>query len=144
MESSNIHGGEEECSSSESGWTTYLASSIHGTDDDDNNNSSSERIRCKSYQNQYVEDGESDDSMASDASSGPSHQGNHPCRIPVRSSHGYGDCKNVRGGRDNRKDLSKEHSKRAEKTKSTKEEPGHKGKSLIGNAFSRGKFRKSK
>nr|POF12134.1 hypothetical protein CFP56_42330 [Quercus suber] len=48
MDSSQMFGGTEECQSSESGWTMYIGSPIYGDDD-------------------------SDDSMASDASSRPSH-----------------------------------------------------------------------
>ncbi|TYI51947.1 hypothetical protein E1A91_D12G211400v1 [Gossypium mustelinum] len=33
MESSKIYGGIEECHSSESGWTMYIGSPIHGGDD---------------------------------------------------------------------------------------------------------------
>ncbi|KAK8695007.1 hypothetical protein V6N13_072549 [Hibiscus sabdariffa] len=54
MEPSEILGGAEECHSSESGWTMYIGD----TADDDATLAS-----------------ETDDSMASDASSGPTHQG---------------------------------------------------------------------
>lgn len=137
MESSKInHGGEEECSSSESGWTTYIASTY-----DDSNSSSESKGYKNNYQNEYVEDGESDDSMASDASSGPSHHQCRPLQSPLITSHGFGNLSNVQG-KDNRK--GEQHNKKAEKMKSTKEEPGYKGKSLLGNAFSRGKNRKNK
>ncbi|KAA8529272.1 hypothetical protein F0562_033929 [Nyssa sinensis] len=68
MESSKILGDTEECSSSESGWTMYIASPIHEYNnyddiDDDNNHSTDEKGD--------EDDDESDDSMASDASSGP-------------------------------------------------------------------------
>lgn len=133
MESSKviIHGGEEEeCSSSESGWTAYIASTY-----DDSSNSSSERKGYKNYKNDYVEeDGESDDSMASDASSGPSHHEYRPLQSPLIRSHVQ--------GKDNRR--NGEHNKKAEKMKSRKDEQEYKGKSLLGNAFSRGKTRKNK
>ncbi|KAL2338252.1 hypothetical protein Fmac_012698 [Flemingia macrophylla] len=60
--------GAEECQSSESGWTMYIGSPMQ--DSDDNSDSSDE------YENSTQacpQDDESDDSMASDASSGPSH-----------------------------------------------------------------------
>lgn len=80
MESSQLFGGAEECHSSESGWTMYLGSHIHG-DDDDNQHSyekddddDDDDYDGGNGKNYYHEDG-SDDSMASDASSGPSNQG---------------------------------------------------------------------
>ncbi|KAG8654253.1 hypothetical protein MANES_05G115400v8 [Manihot esculenta] len=57
MESSQLFGGAEECHSSESGWTMYLGSHIHG-DDDDN-------------QHSYEKDDDDDD----DYDGGPSNQG---------------------------------------------------------------------
>lgn len=77
-----------EFSGSESGWTTYIGSPIHnGTYDDDDEEQS---VDMEDYGNKYknvhddkgenndendgdVDYEESDDSMASDASSGPSH-----------------------------------------------------------------------
>ncbi|KAK8287894.1 hypothetical protein V6Z11_D07G085300 [Gossypium hirsutum] len=78
----------EECSSAESGWTQYLVS--HKED------------RYKEYRN--IEDngeGASDDSMVSDASSGPSkHRYKHEDG-KCKGSHGnahhkYGSCKEVK------------------------------------------------
>ncbi|PWA61735.1 hypothetical protein CTI12_AA370550 [Artemisia annua] len=74
MESySNIY--EEECQSSESGWTMYLGSSI---DDDDNDHDSTISNGYHSgYRQKTVaedDDVDTDDSMASDASSGPGLQ----------------------------------------------------------------------
>lgn len=72
MDSSKI---SEECSSSESGWTMYIASPENeddhaGKEDEDDDISEGERGGgCK----RDVEDADSDDSMASDASSGPSY-----------------------------------------------------------------------
>ncbi|KAJ8772196.1 hypothetical protein K2173_027373 [Erythroxylum novogranatense] len=72
MESSKIIGSTEESNSSESGWTTYIGSPLCGDDVEE----------CR-YKGANIDDGnhkncnhadESDDSMASDASSGPSHQ----------------------------------------------------------------------
>ncbi|KAL9364764.1 hypothetical protein Peur_042637 [Populus x canadensis] len=78
MEFSQTLGREEECSGtsgSESGWTSYIASPIKENNfDDDNDDSKNKQGDCR--EGNY----ESDDSMASDASSGPSHP-ELPCRI---------------------------------------------------------------
>ncbi|CAN6702294.1 hypothetical protein ACFX13_046152 [Malus domestica] len=72
--------GTEGCSSSESGWTTYIDSPMQ---EDDAEYSNIEDVGYKNHH--YIayltrkkvgkddNDNESDDSMASDASSGPSH-----------------------------------------------------------------------
>ncbi|KAL7110456.1 hypothetical protein ACP275_05G027600 [Erythranthe tilingii] len=83
MDASKINeGSSEECSSSESGWTMYIASpenqSDHGGDDDDDDVSGYEK--CRRYEKDaadHQDATDSDDSMASDASSGPS--GMHLC-----------------------------------------------------------------
>lgn len=62
-------GSEEECESSESGWTMYIGSHIKDDDGDIDNMDEEGTTRQG-----YPEDDESDDSMVSDASSGPSHQ----------------------------------------------------------------------
>ncbi|GAU23272.1 hypothetical protein TSUD_281670 [Trifolium subterraneum] len=68
-------GAEEECHSSESGWTMYIGSPIKdgNLDDDDDDD------EVDFYQGIHQTKGdagiESDDSMVSDASSGPSHYG---------------------------------------------------------------------
>ncbi|XP_057961802.1 protein SOB FIVE-LIKE 1-like [Malania oleifera] len=81
MESSQVLGVPEECSSSESGWTMYIGSPTHNYDyegedtntedggGDDNNDKDNH-----SDNDDNNDDDESDDSMASDASSGPSHR----------------------------------------------------------------------
>ncbi|KAG6765802.1 hypothetical protein POTOM_029859 [Populus tomentosa] len=78
MEFSQTLGCKEECSGtsgSESGWTSYIASPIKENNfDDDNDDSKNKQGDCR--EGNY----ESDDSMASDASSGPSHP-ELPCRI---------------------------------------------------------------
>lgn len=68
--------GEEECQSNESGWTMYIGSPIDhedGNSDDDDDDDG--EVDC--YDEGILADAEveSDDSMASDASSGPSHYG---------------------------------------------------------------------
>ena len=77
MESySNIY--EEGCQSSESGWTMYLGSSMDdNNDDDDNHNSTISNGYRSGYRQKTVaedDDVDTDDSMASDASSGPGLQ----------------------------------------------------------------------
>ncbi|KAA8532818.1 hypothetical protein F0562_033065 [Nyssa sinensis] len=68
MEPSKVLGGTEECSSSESGWTKYIVSSIHEDDNCDDDHSTDKKGDDDSDNNN-----ESDDSMASDASSRPIH-----------------------------------------------------------------------
>ncbi|KAL7149263.1 hypothetical protein ABFS83_05G027700 [Erythranthe nasuta] len=87
MDSSKINeGSSEECSSSESGWTMYIASPEnqpdHGGDDDDDDDDDdvSGYEKCHRYEKDaadHQDATDSDDSMASDASSGPS--GMHLC-----------------------------------------------------------------
>ncbi|KAK8583963.1 hypothetical protein V6N13_109351 [Hibiscus sabdariffa] len=71
MESSEICGGNEECHSSESGWTMYIGSPLQGgggtSEEEDDGGYADETDAGK---HEAVVD--SDDSMASDASSGPS------------------------------------------------------------------------
>ncbi|XP_058010190.1 protein SOB FIVE-LIKE 2-like [Hevea brasiliensis] len=78
MESSQLFGGPEERNSSESGWTMYLGSPINGDDDDDqhgNKDDDDDDDGDGGNGKNYLHEDHSDDSMASDASSGPSHQG---------------------------------------------------------------------
>ncbi|KAF6177010.1 hypothetical protein GIB67_022900 [Kingdonia uniflora] len=83
MESSQILGGTEECCSSESGWTMYIASPMH--DDDDHSDADDNEEEDSGGGNGSVDDDQADgegggddtdDSMASDASSGPSNREN--------------------------------------------------------------------
>ncbi|XVF08866.1 hypothetical protein REPUB_Repub07fG0041100 [Reevesia pubescens] len=82
MEPSKIFGGNEECHSCESGWTMYIGSPIQGGDDDDDDgNSEADDAYVADNNGGFADEtdanheADSDDSMASDASSGPSHQG---------------------------------------------------------------------
>ncbi|KAK8604076.1 hypothetical protein V6N13_096539 [Hibiscus sabdariffa] len=61
MEPSKTYGALEECHSSESGWTMYIGSFVHGGSDEHSEKAA-------------ADDDQSDDSMVSDASSGPRHQ----------------------------------------------------------------------
>ncbi|KAL5544845.1 hypothetical protein UlMin_008629 [Ulmus minor] len=76
MDSSQIFGDDdEECQSSESGWTMYLGSPANGDQIDDDDQQSDDGSdgddHSKKPNHHYHHDGDSDDSMASDASSGP-------------------------------------------------------------------------
>ena len=75
--------GSEECSSSESGWTTYIASPdlleheyADQNNEDDDDDDGDVKIARKGFKKVEQEEAaaDSDDSMASDASSGPSDQ----------------------------------------------------------------------
>ncbi|PPD84856.1 hypothetical protein GOBAR_DD18216 [Gossypium barbadense] len=80
MESSKIYGGIEECHSSESGWTMYIGSPIHGGDDSgDGHSEKADDEGVYGVDNHADEQADSDDSMASDASSA-SLQGKHHYR----------------------------------------------------------------
>lgn len=86
MDPSQVLGDPEKwSSSSESGWTMYIGSQIHhggdddhGDDDDDNNDDDVYFITDKEKHDKRNDNHESDDSMASDASSGPTLQ-EFPC-----------------------------------------------------------------
>ncbi|XP_054807859.1 protein SOB FIVE-LIKE 3-like [Prosopis cineraria] len=68
---SQMLGAAEECQSCESGWTMYLGSpTTHDEDGGDGHSVEDEEEDRKGCEEEV---GESDDSMASDASSGPSH-----------------------------------------------------------------------
>ncbi|CAL0307161.1 unnamed protein product [Lupinus luteus] len=69
MEPYNIFGSGEECHSSESGWTMYIGSPTYDDDGEDIDNGDDEGTIPVNDLEQ--EDHESDDSMASDASSRP-------------------------------------------------------------------------
>ncbi|KAJ4713277.1 acidic leucine-rich nuclear phosphoprotein 32 family member B-like [Melia azedarach] len=79
MESSKVLGGVEECDSSESGWTMYIGSPDDDDDDDDDGHSDDRDYDDDggggSYHDMYANhEDDSDDSMASDASSCPSQR----------------------------------------------------------------------
>lgn len=63
----------EECSSSESGWTMYLNSPMQEDDGECTELESDEHNHHHGRGNECENEQNSDDSMASDASSGPSH-----------------------------------------------------------------------
>ncbi|TYH05169.1 hypothetical protein ES288_A08G061900v1 [Gossypium darwinii] len=113
----------EECSSSESGWTSYLASPM-----EDEFECSEENYNSNHNIRDDVHDGEgnSDDSMVSDASSAPSHHQHNKHKDGQGSSHG--------------KYNSSKHSSRREAKREMKKGSENSGKSkkgLSGQAKSR-------
>ncbi|XVF49829.1 hypothetical protein PTKIN_Ptkin04bG0047500 [Pterospermum kingtungense] len=79
MEPSKIFGGSEEyCHSSESGWTMYIGSLIQGDDsgtsEADNAYAHADDAYAHADETYANHGADSDDSLASDASSGPTHQ----------------------------------------------------------------------
>ncbi|WCJ35741.1 Protein SOB FIVE-LIKE 4 [Euphorbia peplus] len=86
MESSPVLGCREEWSGTESGWTTYICSPVHSVDSEDDGHSFLEwkSYKMGTYSNYICDDIESDDSMTSDASSGPSRV-EFPCTSSERN-----------------------------------------------------------
>lgn len=128
----------------------YIASPISENnpgDDDDDNDNSTERKEYTNFHDDNGGDTKSDDSMASDASSGPRHQGGP--RRTVEGSHSRDDFEHAEG-KGNRRSLGNKRDKQVEKkryaaeTKAAKEEQENKGKSSDDNVNSKGKFRKNK
>ncbi|XVF31652.1 hypothetical protein REPUB_Repub17cG0009700 [Reevesia pubescens] len=108
----------EECSSSESGWTRYLTSPTQDdfecSEDNYNNN---HNIKDDVYDGE----GNSDDSMVSDASSAPSHhQYKHK---DGQGSHSNANVKHDKG------DYTSKHSSRKEAKKEVKKSAENSGKS---------------
>ncbi|CAI9756130.1 unnamed protein product [Fraxinus pennsylvanica] len=131
MDSSKILEGNEECSSNESGWTMYIASPVdeYNLDDEDTDDGSNDKQEDGLHAEDVAGDTDSDDSMASDASSGPSHR--EHLSYHVRGSHCpgvFGHCRD----KDNRKWLSKKHHQQEEKKprdeqiNAAKDKPEHK------------------
>ncbi|XP_060215835.1 protein SOB FIVE-LIKE 1 [Lycium barbarum] len=129
---------KEECSSNESGWTMYIGSPYRDYDndnDDDDDEEEEEGIPKKGYKNvdDHIEDGGSDDSMTSDASSVPSHQG-----VCTNIEQSYG----KHAEKDTRKISSKEQQRQVKKKLSEKnikaaKEDSHKAKSGKGYGYCR-------
>ncbi|TYH24465.1 hypothetical protein ES288_A03G093800v1 [Gossypium darwinii] len=102
MEPSNIFGGAEECHSSESGWTMYIGDAAAdddgdaGTDadhDDDDDDDGDRFDGADESQTDANHEAETDDSMASDASSGPSHRLEQEVEGEEEGRHCYSDKK---------------------------------------------------
>ena len=94
----------EECSSSESGWTTYISSPMEEDEeeviDEVYYEGHSIEKDGRKYVNEYESNKDSDDSMASDASSGPSY--------PQTSNRGRSrECIVLRNGKSESKSKSK-------------------------------------
>ncbi|GLT30806.1 hypothetical protein SLA2020_055920 [Shorea laevis] len=108
MENFKCFSGSEGCSSSESGWTNYISSPMQedaeSSQENDDNNS---HYRNYSYNGDRKES--SDDSMASDASSGPSHQQRKFKN--GRDSHSNSRLKNDKGDYSNKCNSRKEAKK---------------------------------
>ncbi|XP_011021139.1 PREDICTED: uncharacterized protein LOC105123304 [Populus euphratica] len=106
--------GAEGCSSSESGWTTYLASPVQ-EDEDDEGSYDGNNYKAQDVSNNYhyaaaaAADEVSDDSMASDASSGPYHQNTH------ENGHGTENFKHNKGGHFNLQSSSPKKTGRKDK-----------------------------
>ncbi|XWS60381.1 hypothetical protein CRYUN_Cryun07bG0031400 [Craigia yunnanensis] len=109
MEPSKIFGGTEECHSSESGWTMYIGSPIQGGDDDDDGHSEADDAYAadngghadETYANHEAD---SDDSVVSDASSGPSHQGQF-CNENMEGDHGTSNFKHDKDEEEGKKSV---------------------------------------
>ncbi|XP_037447837.1 protein SOB FIVE-LIKE 3-like isoform X1 [Triticum dicoccoides] len=105
MESSHITGdGGEGCNSSESGWTMYLVSPMQSRDDDDGGSrkgSGSDGsnvddgygytylVRGRKGGKEYQDDGDDNDSLASDASTGPAKVKAQPSSPDGKESQGH-------------------------------------------------------
>ncbi|KAK4373275.1 hypothetical protein RND71_008659 [Anisodus tanguticus] len=148
MESSKLPGGTEECSSSESGWTMYIASPTHQYHHEDDGDD--ERTLRKRDKNVYNDDGDddneyvgSDESLTSDASSSPAHQ--EVC-TSIDKSHRKLQFKHAE--KETKKFSSKEHNREVKtelydsKIKAAKEDSGHKTKTRIDYASSRSTARR--
>ncbi|KAJ6814342.1 putative carbonic anhydrase 2 [Iris pallida] len=90
-------GGSEGCGSSESGWTMYLASPMHGGGGDGGHEVGN------GHEGVEVDE-DDDDSMASDASSGPAHCNQQPSDQESNGGGGGGGLmaflKNIRHGKE--------------------------------------------
>ncbi|CAN7045169.1 unnamed protein product [Brassica rapa subsp. trilocularis] len=97
----------EECSSSESGWTTYISSPMEDDEQEETDEVYYEGHITgndqRKHVNEYENNKDSDDSMASDASSGPSY--------PQTSNRGRSrECIVLRNGKSESKSKSKSKS----------------------------------
>ncbi|KAF8407915.1 hypothetical protein HHK36_007053 [Tetracentron sinense] len=133
MESSQHLGGTEECSSNESGWTMYIASPMHDdADNDDYHDSSYDDGDDDGHNNDSLggeKDYKSDDSMASDACSGPSNR-KHP-RGNGEGGHGMAHFKHDEDKDDKKyssckKDIKQVKKKKRDESKAEKEDSKHK------------------
>ncbi|KAG8047777.1 hypothetical protein GUJ93_ZPchr0008g12420 [Zizania palustris] len=143
MESSHITGDDGEgCNSSESGWTMYLVSPMHGDDDGGGKGSGSEGSNVddgygyisvrgsgdKKYQDDG--DGDDDDSLASDASTGPAKV---KVSTPEGDEDGGGHRKHDDDENNGRKEEEEDHGMHAKlsmssRKKASKTEKGGEGK----------------
>ncbi|KAL9293347.1 hypothetical protein AtEden1_Chr3g0192111 [Arabidopsis thaliana] len=128
----------EECSSSESGWTTYLSSPMEEEEEEviDEVYYEGHIIEkdIRKYANEYEINKDSDDSMASDASSGPSYQQYHQTsnrgkrREGLALRNGKGESNDVYNHRIDDKNSGNLISRKKEKKKSENKSRAHKKK----------------
>ncbi|KAG2403932.1 uncharacterized protein HKW66_Vig0108540 [Vigna angularis] len=114
-----IWGSAEGCSSSESGWTMYIASPMQeddaGCSNENYGNHDIYGDNRRKKQGAKVDEEESDDSMASDASSGPVHY--HHAYGHSQTSHGTAASKKDKqdhGSKCSKKNASKQEKKRVD------------------------------
>lgn len=112
MESFNNLLDAEGCSSSESGWTTYIASPMEEDDaecsENDDHEDDKRRVMAICKPVKKNDDGDSDDSLASDASSGTSYRRHTHSK---QGSHGTSRSKQDRSHNVNKFDLRKKTNK---------------------------------
>ncbi|KAI3777494.1 hypothetical protein L1987_47294 [Smallanthus sonchifolius] len=121
--SSKIYGDRtEECQSSESGWTMYIGSSMDDDDDDGDHDDGGGGKKKGALKD---EDEDTDDSMTSDASSGPSHLHlQQPWEVQQDETDG-------KHNQESYKSSSKKNKKASKKKKDGHEESRKKDESLV-------------
>jgi len=148
MESSHITGDDGEgCNSCESGWTMYLASPMQGDDDDGGKGSGSDGSNVddgygyryivrgrKGAGKEYHEDGDDNDSLASDASTGPAKGKGQPSSPDGKEDqghrkHGAADDDNDNKPKEEDDDMHTRFSTSSRKKAGNKAEKGGEGKS---------------
>ncbi|GAA0148595.1 hypothetical protein Leryth_024218 [Lithospermum erythrorhizon] len=129
---------KEECSSSESGWTMYIASSPDDefSYDEYNLEDSLNKHQYKDVNVENAKNHESDDSMNSDASSGPSHQ---EFSNDIKNAEQKA---NKKSGKNQQKQAQKKSTKQNRKT--SKEDPGSKVNPATNFSDNRSMYRKNK
>ncbi|EOA17663.1 hypothetical protein CARUB_v10006032mg [Capsella rubella] len=116
---------KEECSSSESGWTTYISSPIEVDEEEVVDQDYQEVYNMYSYfskgETEEERNKDSDDSMASDASSGPNyHQRYHQKNKALELKNGKIEGNNTKSKNDIDKKTSNSYKKKEKKKRETK------------------------
>lgn len=136
MESSKSPGVTEECSSSESGWTLYIASPVHEQKNYDSDDDDDDDDDVADHDDDYQSDDHgSDDSMTSDASSGPSYLATLQHGRTENEGHGKKSSKKAHKQVEEEKLYNR-------KIKGEKEELGHKANKAAGCGYGGRKVRK--